>query len=88
MSTHHAEPIGPAHETIAAVVGATPSGRRAIVVRHATAAGRVVWEARIASKVRPGEWRNDGAYSTKVRAVKAAEEMLRVAVEAESPAHD
>ena len=83
-ASYYALPIGPAHETVAVVVGATPGGRSVIVVRHATVAGRVTWEARIASKVRAGEWRNDGAYSTKVRAVKEGERMLRAAAKLEA----
>ena len=75
-ASYYALPIGPAHETVAVAVGATPSGRNVTVVRHCNAEGRVQWHVRVDSKAHPGQTRTEGVYSTRSQATKAATDGL------------
>lgn len=76
MESAHMHPIGPAHRTLAAEVGATPGGARIAVLREAYATGRVLWVIAITSTNEPSGWRYLDGRSTRVAAVTAAEQEL------------
>lgn len=70
----HMQPIGPAHRTLVAEVGTTPSGASVAVLREAYASGRVLWVVAVTSTNEPGGWRYLDGRSTRVSAVAAAEQ--------------